>query len=330
MAGVGDGRSGDLRAARGDLHARGNVRWRDRAAPGAARARRHRDRDHAGRGVPRRPQLGIRRRLSLRRAEHLRRTRTGSSAWWTPRIAPGSRCCSTWCTTISGPRATICGEFGPYFSDRYRTAWGEGFNLDGPDSDEVRRYLVDNAVYWVTEYHLDGLRLDAADRIVDLSPVHLAEEIGEAVHAQGEALGRRALVIAEIDANDPRWVRGGGCGRLRPRRPLVGRLPPRGPRRAHRGAHRLLRRLRRPGRRGEGARRTVRERRTLLAASPPESRPARRGRAGRPVRGLRPEPRSDRQSRAGRAARRPGLARSAPTRGRYTSPLAVRAAPVHG
>jgi maltooligosyltrehalose trehalohydrolase len=74
---------------------------------------------------------------------------------------------------------------------------------------------VDNAVYWITEYHLDGLRLDAADRIVDLSPVHVAEEIGEAVHAQGDALGRRALVIAEIDANDPRWVRSrevGGYG----------------------------------------------------------------------------------------------------------------------
>ena len=114
-----------------------------------------------------------------------------------------------------GPEGNYLAEFGPYFSDRYQTAWGEGFNLDGPDSDEARRYLVDNAVYWVTEYHLDGLRLDAADRIVDLSPLHLAEEIGAAVHAQGEALGRRALVIAEIDANDPRWVRSrelGGYG----------------------------------------------------------------------------------------------------------------------
>jgi maltooligosyltrehalose trehalohydrolase len=106
-----------------------------------------------------------------------------------------------------GPEGNYLGEFGPYFSDRYRTEWGQGFNLDGPDSDEVRRYLVDNAVHWVTEYHLDGLRLDAADRIVDLSPVHIAEAIGEAVHAQGEALGRSTLVIAEIDANDPRWVR---------------------------------------------------------------------------------------------------------------------------
>jgi maltooligosyltrehalose trehalohydrolase len=106
-----------------------------------------------------------------------------------------------------GPEGNYLREFGPYFSDRYRTAWGEGFNLDGPDSDEVRRYVVDNAVYWVAEYHLDGLRLDAVDRIVDLSPVHIAEELGAAVHAEGDALGRRTLVIAEIDANDPRWVR---------------------------------------------------------------------------------------------------------------------------
>jgi maltooligosyltrehalose trehalohydrolase len=106
-----------------------------------------------------------------------------------------------------GPEGNYLREFGPYFSDRYRTAWGEGFNLDGPDSDEVRRYVVDNAAYWVREFHLDGLRLDAADRIVDLSPVHVAEEIGAAVHAEGEARGRQALTIAEIDTNDPRWVR---------------------------------------------------------------------------------------------------------------------------
>jgi maltooligosyltrehalose trehalohydrolase len=106
-----------------------------------------------------------------------------------------------------GPEGNYLAEFGPYFSDSHRTAWGTGFNLDGPDSDEVRRYLVDNAVYWVTEYHLDGLRVDAADRIVDLGPMHLAEELGAAVHEQGRAMGRRTLVIAEIDANDPRWVR---------------------------------------------------------------------------------------------------------------------------
>jgi maltooligosyltrehalose trehalohydrolase len=111
-----------------------------------------------------------------------------------------------------GPEGNYLHDFGPYFSDRYRTAWGEGFNLDGPDSDEVRRYVVDNAVYWVGEYHLDGLRLDAADRIVDLGPIHIAEELGAAVHAVGEAAGRRTLVIAEIDANDPRWVKGRDVG----------------------------------------------------------------------------------------------------------------------
>jgi maltooligosyltrehalose trehalohydrolase len=105
-----------------------------------------------------------------------------------------------------GPEGNYLREFGPYFSDRYHTAWGEGLNLDGPDSDEVRRYVVDNAVYWVTEYHLDGLRLDAVDRVVDLSVVHIAEELGAAVHARGEPPGSRKLVIAEIDANDPRWV----------------------------------------------------------------------------------------------------------------------------
>ncbi len=106
-----------------------------------------------------------------------------------------------------GPEGNYLREFGPYFTDRYRTAWGEGLNLDGPDSDEVRRYVVENAVYWVTEYHLDGLRLDAVDRIVDTSPVHIAEELAAAVHARGAELGRRKLVIAEIDANDPKWVK---------------------------------------------------------------------------------------------------------------------------
>ncbi|MBA3522803.1 MAG: malto-oligosyltrehalose trehalohydrolase [Gemmatimonadales bacterium] len=106
-----------------------------------------------------------------------------------------------------GPEGNYLHDFGPYFSDRFRTLWGEGFNLDGPGSDEVRRYLVDNAVYWTTEYHIDGLRLDAADRIIDLSALHILEELAGAVHRQGEALERRALVIGEIDANDPRYVR---------------------------------------------------------------------------------------------------------------------------
>jgi maltooligosyltrehalose trehalohydrolase len=111
-----------------------------------------------------------------------------------------------------GPEGNYLREFGPYFSDRYQTLWGEGFNLDGRGSDEVRDYVAGNAAYWISEYHLDGLRLDAADRIVDLSPRHIVEELTAGVHAAGEAAGRRTLVIAEIDSNDPRYIRDPSAG----------------------------------------------------------------------------------------------------------------------
>lgn len=105
-----------------------------------------------------------------------------------------------------GAEGNYLTEFGPYFSDRHRTAWGDGWNLDGPESDEVRRYIVDNALYWITEFHLDGLRLDAADKIADQSARHILEEIVSAVRHQRRALGRRINLIAESDANDPRFI----------------------------------------------------------------------------------------------------------------------------
>lgn len=114
-----------------------------------------------------------------------------------------------------GPEGNYLRDLGPYFTDRYRTLWGEGWNLDGPESDEVRRYIVDNALYWITEFRLDGLRLDAADTIVDQGALHLLEELTAAVHRQAELLGRRVSVIAETAANDPRFVRSpeiGGYG----------------------------------------------------------------------------------------------------------------------
>jgi maltooligosyltrehalose trehalohydrolase len=114
-----------------------------------------------------------------------------------------------------GPEGNYLRDFGPYFTDRYRTLWGEGWNLDGPESDEVRRYILDNALYWITEFRLDGLRLDAADTIVDQSALHVLEELTAAVHRQGRLLGRRVNVIAESAANDPRFVRSpevGGYG----------------------------------------------------------------------------------------------------------------------
>jgi len=114
-----------------------------------------------------------------------------------------------------GPEGNYLTEFGPYLSDRDRTAWGDGWNLDGPESGEVRRYIVDNALYWVTEFHVDGLRLDAADKIVDRSAVHILQEMALAVRLQSRRLRRHINLIAESDANDPRYIETldhGGCG----------------------------------------------------------------------------------------------------------------------
>ena len=105
-----------------------------------------------------------------------------------------------------GPEGNYLGEFGPYFTDRYRTPWGSAINYDGPDSDEVRRYVVDNALYWVTEYHIDGLRLDAVHGIYDFSAQHVLKDIASAVHTQAQLLGRQVIVIAESDLNDTRVI----------------------------------------------------------------------------------------------------------------------------
>jgi maltooligosyltrehalose trehalohydrolase len=105
-----------------------------------------------------------------------------------------------------GPEGNYLTEFGPYLSHRHRTRWGDGWNLDGPDSDEVRRYIVDNALYWITEFHVDGLRLDAADKIVDQSARHILEEIVSAVRHRSRVLGRTINLIAESAANDPRFI----------------------------------------------------------------------------------------------------------------------------
>jgi len=113
-----------------------------------------------------------------------------------------------------GPDGNHLSRFGPYFTDRYRTPWGEALNLDGPGSGEVRRFLVDNALTWLRDYHCDGLRLDAVHAIVDTSAVHLLEQIAAEVHALQARLGRTLWVIAESDLNDPRLVRSTEAGGL--------------------------------------------------------------------------------------------------------------------
>ncbi len=105
-----------------------------------------------------------------------------------------------------GPEGNYLGDFGPYFTDRYRTPWGSAINYDGPDSDEVRHYVISNALYWVTEYHIDALRLDAIHGIFDFSARHILYDLAEAVHAEAARLGRSILVIAESDLNDVRII----------------------------------------------------------------------------------------------------------------------------
>ena len=114
-----------------------------------------------------------------------------------------------------GPEGNYFHDFGPYFTDRYRTPWGSAINFDGPGSDEVRRFFIDNALSWVTEFRVDALRLDAADKIFDFSALHFLQELAAAVHEQAERLNRRIYVIAESDLNDVRFIRSlelGGYG----------------------------------------------------------------------------------------------------------------------
>jgi maltooligosyltrehalose trehalohydrolase len=102
--------------------------------------------------------------------------------------------------------------FGPYFTGRHKTPWGEAINYDQAGSEGVRSYFVRNALYWIREYHIDGLRLDAVQTIYDDSPRHILAEISESVAALAEELGRTVCVIAETDENDEKLVRSMDAG----------------------------------------------------------------------------------------------------------------------
>lgn len=105
-----------------------------------------------------------------------------------------------------GPEGNYLADFGPYFTDRYRTPWGAAINFDERHSDEVRRYFTENALHWVTDFHIDALRLDAVHAVFDESARPFLREMGETVHRQAERLQRRVMVIAESNKNDTRHV----------------------------------------------------------------------------------------------------------------------------
>jgi maltooligosyltrehalose trehalohydrolase len=106
-----------------------------------------------------------------------------------------------------GPEGNYLDGFGPYFTDRYQTPWGRAMNYDGPGADGVRRHVIENACYWVEEFRVDALRLDAIHGIHDFGARHVLAELTDAVRARGAALGRRVHLIAESDLSDPRVVR---------------------------------------------------------------------------------------------------------------------------
>lgn len=103
-----------------------------------------------------------------------------------------------------GPAGNYLAQYGPYFTRRYQTPWGEALNFDGADSGEVRQFFLDNARMWLRDYHCDGLRLDAVHAILDASAYPFLEQLAAAARAWEAELGRPLLLIAESDNNDSR------------------------------------------------------------------------------------------------------------------------------
>jgi maltooligosyltrehalose trehalohydrolase len=114
-----------------------------------------------------------------------------------------------------GPEGNYTGKFGPYITNNHNTPWGDAVNFEDAGSDEVRRFFCNNALMWLRDYHLDGLRIDAVHAFVDRSAIHFLEQLAVEIEALASVLGRRLELIAESDLNDPRVVtpqKAGGYG----------------------------------------------------------------------------------------------------------------------
>jgi maltooligosyltrehalose trehalohydrolase len=105
-----------------------------------------------------------------------------------------------------GPVGNYSGKFAPYLIDAHKTPWGEAVNLEGRDSFEVRRFFCDNALMWMRDFHIDGLRLDAVHALVDRSAIHFLEQLSAEVEGLSATVARQLVLIAESDLNDPRTV----------------------------------------------------------------------------------------------------------------------------
>lgn len=115
-----------------------------------------------------------------------------------------------------GPAGNYLSNYGPYFTSRYKTPWGDAVNFDEEYSDGVRNYFIENALYWIRNFHIDALRLDAIHSIYDFSAKHILEEIAEITDRLSKTEGRKHFLILESDLNDvrvinPREIGGFGC-----------------------------------------------------------------------------------------------------------------------
>lgn len=110
-----------------------------------------------------------------------------------------------------GPEGNYISEFGPYFTEMYKGPWGSAINFDGPGSDNVREFFIENALHWFRHYHIDALRLDAVHAILDFSAIPFLKALSNRVREFSKKSGRRHYLIAECDRNDSSIAGNGGC-----------------------------------------------------------------------------------------------------------------------
>ncbi|WP_439585710.1 malto-oligosyltrehalose trehalohydrolase [Dyadobacter bucti] len=105
-----------------------------------------------------------------------------------------------------GPEGNHLAEFGPYFTEKYRTPWGNAINFDDAWCDGVRKFFIENALMWFRDFHIDALRMDAVHAIKDFSPTHILQEIRQEVDLLMQQTGRKHYLIVELDLNDTRFI----------------------------------------------------------------------------------------------------------------------------
>jgi maltooligosyltrehalose trehalohydrolase len=113
-----------------------------------------------------------------------------------------------------GPSGNYTGKFGPYLTEAHKTPWGVAVNLEEAGSHQVRRFFCDNALMWMREFHVDGLRIDAVHAFVDRSAIHFLEQLSVETETLSAMVARRKVLIVESDLNDPELVSPRPCGGL--------------------------------------------------------------------------------------------------------------------